>query len=106
MLRLVTSVTRVTKARNDKPLHNSMRKKIPVRPNEPPKEAEFVDVTSSSEPWSTYLLSDGTNVRMKIVLSEVWRVIDEYDKDGNPVYVMQSAGIMNVQAPDTLKRPT
>lgn len=83
-----------------------MRKKIPVRPNEPPKEAELVDVTSSSEPWSNYLLSDGTTVRMKVVLSEVWRVIDEYDNDGNPVYVMQSTGIMNVQAPDTLKRPT
>ncbi len=102
----VARVTRVTKVGNGKNVQNSMRKKIPVRPNEPPKEAELVEVTSSSEPWSTYLLSDGTHVRMKVVLSEVWRVIDEYDKDGNPVYVIQSAGIMNTQAPDALKRPT
>lgn len=82
-----------------------MRKKISVKPGEPPKEAELVDVTSSSEPWSTYLLSDGTNIRVKIVLSEAWRVLDEFDKEGNPLYVLQSTGIMNVQAPDELKRP-
>jgi len=83
-----------------------MRKKIAVKPNEPPKEAELVDVTTSSEPWSNYLLSDGTTVRMKVVLSEVWRLIDEYDKDGNPMYVLQSAGIMSIQSPDELKKPT
>ena len=83
-----------------------MRKKIAVKPNEPPKEAELVDVTTSSEPWSNYLLADGTTVRMKVVLSEVWRLIDEYDKDGNPMYVLQSAGIMSIQSPDELKKPT
>ena len=82
-----------------------MRKKIQVKPNEPPKEAELVDVTTSSEPWSSYLLSDGASVRMKVILSEVWRVIDEYDQEGNPVYVLKSSGIMNIQAPDELKRP-
>jgi len=82
-----------------------MRKKIPVRPNEPPKEAEYVEITSSSEPWSTYLLSDGSQVKQKAVLSEVWRVIDEYDAEGNPVYVLKSAGVINIQSPDELKRP-
>jgi hypothetical protein len=83
-----------------------MRKKVVVKPNEPPKEAELVEVTSSSEPWSTYLLADGSHLRMKVVLAEVWRVIDEYDNDGNPVYVMQSTGIVNLQSPDELKRPS
>jgi hypothetical protein len=82
-----------------------MRKKIPVRPNEPPKEAEYVEITTSSEPWSTYLLSDGSQVKQKAVLSEVWRVIDEYDAEGNPVYVLKSAGVINIQSPDELKRP-
>lgn len=81
-----------------------MRKKITVKPGEPQKEAESVDVTSSSEPWANYLLSDGTTIRMKAVLTEVWRVIDEYDNEGNPMYVLQSTGIINVQAPDELKR--
>jgi hypothetical protein len=82
-----------------------MRKRIVVRPGEPPKEAELIEVTSSSEPWSSFLLSDGTNVRMKMVLTEVWKVIDEYDKQGNPVYVLQSTGITNIQAPEGLKKP-
>ena len=83
-----------------------MRKKITVKPDEPPKEAELVEVTSSSEPWSNYLLQDGTTVRMKMILSEVWRVIDEYDNEGNPVYVLKSSGIVNIQAQDDLKRPS
>ena len=82
-----------------------MRKKIQVRPGEPPKEAELVEVTSSSEPWATYLLADGSHLKQKVVLSEVWRVIDEYDNEGNPVYVLKSNGIINIQAPDELKRP-
>lgn len=82
-----------------------MRKKITVKPNEPPKEAELVEVTTSSEPWSNYLLQDGSTIRMKVILSEVWRVIDEYDNEGNPVYVLKSSGIVNIQAQDDLKRP-
>ena len=81
-----------------------MRKKIPVRPNEPPKEAELIEVTTSSEPWSTYLLADGTTMKQKVVLSEVWRVIDEYDNEGNPVYLLKSNGIINIQPPEDLKR--
>jgi hypothetical protein len=82
-----------------------VRKKISVRPNEPPKEAELVDVTTSSEPWSAYALQDGSTLRMKLILSEVWRVIDEFDKEGNPVYVLKSNGIVNILAADDLKRP-
>lgn len=82
-----------------------MRKKIVVRPNEPPKEAELIEIVSSNEPWNNYLLADGSTVRSKFVLSEVWRVIDEFDKDGNPVYVLSNSGIINVHAPDNLKRP-
>ena len=82
-----------------------MRKKISVRPDEPPKEAELVEVTSSSEQWSSYLLSDGTQVKQKVVLTEIWRVIDEYDNEGNPVYVLKSSGIINIQAPEELRRP-
>ena len=82
-----------------------MRRKIPVKPGEPPKEAEMIEITSSNEPWSTYLLADGTALKQKVVLSEVWRVIDEYDNEGNPVYVLKSNGIINIQPPDDLKRP-
>jgi len=82
-----------------------MRRKITVQAGQPPKEAELVEVTSSQEPWSQYLLSDGSVLRTKAVVTEVWRVVDEYDADGNPLYVMKSGGVLVVNAPDELRKP-
>jgi hypothetical protein len=81
-----------------------MRRKIAI-PGEPPKDAELVEVTNAEERWNQYLLSDGTVLRTKAVVTEVWRVIDEFDAEGNPKYVMKSGGILVVNAPDELRRP-
>ena len=81
-----------------------IRRKIQVQPGQPPKEAELIEVTSTNEQWSTYLLSDGTLLKLKAVVTEVWRVIDEYDNDGNPQYVTKSGNLLVVNAPNELRR--
>ena len=81
------------------------RRKITVQPGQPPKEAELVEVTNAQENWNQYLLSDGSVLKTKAVVTEVWRVIDEYDADGNPSYVLRTGGIMVVNAPDSLRKP-
>jgi hypothetical protein len=77
-----------------------IRRKIAAAPGQPPKDAELVEVNNSSENWNQYLLSDGTLIKLKAVVTEVWRVEGEYDPDGNPVYVVRSGNIVTVNAPE------
>lgn len=82
-----------------------MRRKIVVQPGQPPKEAELIEVQSSQENWNQYLLADGSVLKSKAVLTEVWRVIDEYDQEGNPLYVLKQGAMLSVNSPDELRKP-
>jgi hypothetical protein len=82
-----------------------VRRKITLGPGGPEKNAELVEIQQSSEQWNQYLLADGSVVRLKAVVVEVWRVLDEYDQDGNPSYVVRSRNVINVMAPDELRKP-
>lgn len=63
-----------------------------------------MEVVESKEPWSEIKLADGSLIKMKQVVVEIWRVDGEYDNEGNPVYVVKSNNLLNVQAPEGLKR--
>ena len=67
-------------------------------------EATPIDVNQSSEKWNDYLLEDGTVLKMKLILKKVMRVDNEYDAEGNPIYVMQSTNVSTITAPKDLKR--
>jgi hypothetical protein len=67
-------------------------------------EATPVDVNQSSEKWNEYLLEDGTVLKMKLILKKVMRVDNEYDGEGNPIYVMQSTNVNTITAPKHLKK--
>jgi len=82
---------------------NPKRGKVQV-PGQPPKDGFSVEITQSKEPWTEYELDDGTTIKIKQVASEIWRLENEFDNDGNPVYVIKSSGVMAVTAPDDLKR--
>lgn len=82
------------------------RRKFPLRPGEPPKEAELVPVNQSNENWNEYILQDGSVVRLKAVATEIWRFLDEYDQEGNPVYFVKSGNMVTVIAPENLRRGT
>jgi hypothetical protein len=53
------------------------------------KEGEFVTVVDQKEPWSEYILEDGTIIRTKQTLLQVVKM-DEPGPDGKPVYNMQA----------------
>ena len=80
------------------------RRKIPLGPGGPLADGELVDVQSAQESWSQYLLGDGTTLKLKLVVTEVWRLVDRYDNEGNPQYVVKSGNILVVNAPDELRR--
>ena len=76
--------------------------KIPV--GDQMLDAVEVEVVSEGERWNEYQLADGTSMRLKVVVSTVYRVADSYDAEGNPLYVVRSSNVLAVRAPDNLKR--
>ena len=67
-------------------------------------DATPIEINQANETWNQYLLDDGTVLKMKLVATKVLRIDDRYDEENNPVYVVKSANIVSVNAPDNLKR--
>ena len=67
-------------------------------------DAFEVEFSPLREDWNAYQLADGTRVRMKVVVASVFRIIDQYDAQGNPVYVVQSSNVLSVDSPGHLKK--
>lgn len=78
--------------------------KISVEPGQPPKDAVLMEVMKADEKWSVYDLDDGTQIRIRPAVIEVWRIENEFDADGNPAYVFRAQTMLSTLAPETLKR--
>jgi len=70
------------------------------------KDVDALEIRFKSvhEEWSQYDLEDGSTIRMKLVVTEIFRVEGEYDPENNPVYVIKSGNMAVVKSPDDLKR--
>ena len=67
-------------------------------------EGEVLEFQSKGEAWNQYELEDGTTLRVKIVMLDVVRLIDEYDDNGEPVYVLSAQQIVATSAPSHLRK--
>lgn len=66
-------------------------------------EAEDVDFIEEKENWNVYRLSDGTILKVKLVLTGVKR-LKKWNPDGTPIYVINSQNIVRVvNVPKELK---
>lgn len=72
------------------------------------KSVEALDVRFKNikEEWNEYQLEDGSILRTKSVVSEILRIPEEYDREGNPVYMVKSANMIVTRSPDDLKKKT
>jgi hypothetical protein len=66
------------------------------------EEVEFE--AEGAEKWNTYLLQDGTKLKMKAVVSDVLRLDGQYAPNGDPLYSVNTQVVVNTVSPDTLKR--
>jgi hypothetical protein len=73
-------------------------------PNGEPIEVEQIPFRSGQENWNEYLLEDGTVIRLKTVVTDVQRGVGLYDPEGNPMYFVKTANIVNVDAPEKLRK--
>jgi hypothetical protein len=78
--------------------------KIPLGGRE--VDALSIRFKTIKEDWNEYDLEDGTTIKMKAVVSEIFRIDGEYDPEGNPVYSIKSSNIPVVNCPDNLKKKT
>jgi len=66
--------------------------------------AESVDFESDKEQWSTYILHDGSTLKVKAVVAEVSRLLDVWDQKGDPVYMIQASQVVHVSPAEPLRR--
>ena len=70
-------------------------------------EGEPVDFDVVKEEWNEYRLTDGSTLKIKLVLTGVLRLGNQYDPVGNPVYVISSQNAVRViDVPPNLRRKT
>ena len=68
-------------------------------------EGVVVSVTESTERFSDVTLADGTILKTKLSSLEAIRVSDQWDDDGNPVYILKSQNVVAVsESPEELKK--
>ena len=58
---------------------------------------------TGAEYFNEYLLDDGTVIKMKLVATNVTKLDDILDDDGNSVYVVQSTTVIAISVPEDLK---
>lgn len=80
------------------------QKMIQLSPGADPVLADQVEAKSTEEGWVTVTLSDGTTVRAKPVLADVWRIRDRYDPQGNPLYWCSWLTVSTVTSPEELRK--
>jgi len=85
-----------------------LRKEVSEMPKIPYKgrevDATEVDFQTRKEDWNEYQLMDGSLVKVKLVVGGIFRIPDEYDVEGNPVYVVRSQNVLMVRSPENLQK--
>ena len=65
---------------------------------------EVLEFEAKNEAWNQYALEDGTSMKMKLVLLEVVRLLNEFTPTGEPVYIFSAQQIVGITSPDGLKK--
>lgn len=81
--------------------------KVPYpTPESAPRDGIEVGIKESTERWSEVTLEDGSIIRLKATVFSAIRIDDEYDPEGNPIYVLKAGQVMTiVSTPTSLQKP-
>lgn len=60
-------------------------------------DAENLQIKEENEFWNTYKLSDGSIMKVKIVITNVKR-LKKYQPDGSPIYLIQSQNVLRMDS--------
>ena len=62
-------------------------------PQDALEESVDLDFTEVEEHWNAYQLSDGTKLKVKLIIRGVKR-LSQYEPDGTPVYLINSINVV------------
>jgi hypothetical protein len=68
-----------------------------------PVWGEEVPFEPEREVFNSYILEDGTNIRFKAVVLKFIR-LEQFDPEGNPIYMVTATNALVADVPDRLKR--
>jgi hypothetical protein len=63
-------------------------------------EAEMMLFKAIEEPWSLYKLDDGTTLKVKIVLSDVYKIPIPDPLTGLPQFIIRASNVLSVDVAD------
>jgi hypothetical protein len=66
-----------------------------------PVEVEKMDFVPIAEQWSTYRLEDGTIFKMKLIVSDVFKLPTPDPVTGFPQLMVRSSSVMSVEPLET-----
>ena len=67
-------------------------------------QGEDVEFEPEHEGFNSYILADGTRLKLKTVILEIVRLDSEFNQAGEPVYVVRSQNVLAAVVPDSLKK--
>jgi len=65
-----------------------------------------VDFKALREEWNEYEASDGSTVRLKVIVTNIVRLKDKFDSVGNPIYVVKSSNVLSTSVSEKSKKGT
>jgi len=66
------------------------------------EEIEFE--AEGAERWTTYILGDGTQMKVKAVVADIVRIENEYAPNGDPLYTVNAQIVVNTNSPENLRK--
>ncbi|MDD3366569.1 MAG: hypothetical protein WCS59_07165 [Sphaerochaetaceae bacterium] len=86
-----------------------MEKKVKIQVPQPDggfeeKVAIELEIVENSDKWSSSKLSDGATLRYQHPILKAFKLVDEYDAEGNPIYMVNHASLLSVSVPDEIKQ--
>jgi len=69
-------------------------------------EGVELDFKTTKEEWNEYQTTDGSIVRLKVVVISIVRLKDKYDNDNNPIYIVKASNVVSASTPEKLKKGT
>ncbi len=80
-----------------------MGAKRTVRHGQEMVDGEEVDFEPLAERWNEYRLSDGSLLKMKLVVTKVIR-LDKWNDQGEPIYLISSNNVISASVPPQLMK--
>jgi len=78
-------------------------KRVELKLGDKTIEGTLVDFETVREEYNSYKLSDGSTIRMKMVVTNIIRT-EEFTPTGEPVYIVNSQNVLVADVPDQLKK--